>query len=417
MLRTIFASAFLLCLCLSSPVLALDNQDDMSLAEKVASRQNDLAKYQALFDPSLIKPLSPNEMRAVITAGVNWLKNSQEPNGHFRYEYDPFSGTYGNDDNIVRQAGALYQLGEIIRRDKNNLYQLDETITRAVPYFQALTKPGTYGDKKFRCISDSIESPVCKVGATGLVVTGLIGFIEARPQESPRYLPLIDDYMTYILAMKKENAGFRNVFHTGTGIPDDTESSYGNGEALLALVRYGRYKGFPSQIRKEIDNALTYTRLKHSSDAALYLWAMAALKDMYQINPAKEYFDYAKADTDARMEPFPQKRTSGYNYCSYIEGVVSAYPILQKHLSSETLMKYKEEIDFWLAKSALLQMKPADLIASDLTGAKFVKAPNSKLALGGFLTAHTQPTQRIDFTQHCISSYVQTLIDINGLTF
>jgi hypothetical protein len=377
-----------------------------------------MEKLKALSDPSLIKPLSPAEMRVAIKASLNWIENSQEENGHFRYEYAPYEGKYSNDDNIVRQAGMLYQLGEIVRRDTNNIYRMDNVITRAIHYLRGFTKSASYRDIPFRCITDPFDGTNCKVGATSLAVIGIMSFVEARPSERSTYAPLIEEYMAYIRAMRKDNAGFRNIFYPNTGLADENESSYGNGEALLALVRYGRYKHFPPHIKSEIDAMITYLHLRVPYDAALYLWAMAALKDLHSLEPRKEYFDFARAHTDSRMEPFLKRRHEDNNSCSYFEGVASAYSILRKHLPPDTAQVYREEIDFWLAKSSLLQIKPSDLMTSDLFGpGRFVRAPNPERALGGFLTGHYQPTQRIDFTQHCLSVYVQTLIDIEGLPF
>lgn len=38
-------------------------------------------------------------------------------------------------------------------------------------------------------------------------------------------------------------------------------------------------------------------------------------------------------------------------------------------------------------------------------------------ALGGFLTGENELTQRIDFTQHCVSAYLQKRVDMDGLSF
>ncbi len=61
-------------------------------------------------------PLANDELKTSINAGATWLIHAQEPNGHFRYEYLPYEGTYRVDDNMVRQTGALYALGEVRRR-------------------------------------------------------------------------------------------------------------------------------------------------------------------------------------------------------------------------------------------------------------------------------------------------------------
>jgi len=64
--------------------------------------------------------LSESSINNVITAGVEWFQKAQEENGHFKYEYLPYENEYSNTDNIVRQTGALYLLGEVAIRDFEN---------------------------------------------------------------------------------------------------------------------------------------------------------------------------------------------------------------------------------------------------------------------------------------------------------
>ncbi len=388
-------------------------------SEMQTSRQNHLRTLRLLDDPSLIKSLSSTEIRSVIANAVSWIKNAQEPNGHFCYEYYPYRGVCnGKFDNIVRQAGTLYELGEIIRLDTQNKFALDKVIENAISYLQSLSKPSAYNGKTFSCIVDAHQGGDCKVGATALAVIGVISYVEARPVVKETYAPLIERYMAFVRAMRKKDAGFSNVFDPLKGTTDGKESPYGNGEAFLALVRYAKYTGYTAPATTEIESAYPYiSRL--SPDPALYLWFMAALKDLDSRKPQKAYADLAKTHTDARMAPFDEKqRHNDHNLCSYVEGITSAYPVLRKHLPSETAHPYRKEIDFWLAKSALLQVSSVNLVQSDLLGKEgFKKTPQPDRAIGGFLTGHYDPAQRIDFTQHCVSSYIQTLADIDGLHF
>ena len=63
-------------------------------------------------------PLTDEEIDDIMAAGINWLKRSQEDNGHFLYEYSPLSDAYSQDDLMVRQTGALYILGEVLKKDQ-----------------------------------------------------------------------------------------------------------------------------------------------------------------------------------------------------------------------------------------------------------------------------------------------------------
>ena len=143
---------------------------------------------------------------------------------------------------------------------------------------------------------------------------------------------------------------------------------------------------------------------------------MAAIKDMYDIWPNTEYAEYVKEYTDWRINGFKRYRNTSHNVCAYMEGVVSAYSVLESNVSQQEEDYYMQEIDFWLNKSSKLQIKENDIYRAVYENGKrvFVKLENKEQAIGGFLTGKNELTQRIDFTQHCVSSYLQKLVDIEG---
>ncbi len=125
---------------------------------------------------SIPKPLSDDEMRAVINEGTAWLLASQEQNGHFAYEYEPYEGSYLSGDNIVRQAGAHFALGEVHRRHSSPSDELAEGIERAAAYFAAQTIYVNEDGERFACIASSPRSSKCKLGATALALVGILGY-------------------------------------------------------------------------------------------------------------------------------------------------------------------------------------------------------------------------------------------------
>ena len=360
------------------------------------------------------KILSLVELRTTISAGTDWLVRAQEDNGHFAYEYAPYEGIYLDDDHVVRQAGTLYQLGEFARRDSNGVTRVSDAIESSVEYLDSLSEEGTYKDISFKCITDSVNSSRCQLGATSLAVLGILGYVEGGQGDIFAYEDRIEDYLNYIMAMKKEDAGFIGFFRTNWSSQSEVESSFSNGEALLALVRYYQYKP-RDDVKNMIDETFAYLEAKEF-ETPLYLWIMAALKDMQVLWPDVRYIAYAQEFTNMRRGSLIRAHNTEKNYCATTEGLVSAYGVLENNISESELLLLRKEIDFWNTHNSILQITPVDryrLVKED--GVFSIKMlPDSTQAQGGFLTSGSVMTQRIDYTQHCVSAYIQTLVDIEG---
>ncbi|HDH31434.1 MAG TPA: hypothetical protein ENH26_01525 [Candidatus Wolfebacteria bacterium] len=362
-------------------------------------------------EPSVAKALEGEKIKKIISDAVNWLKQSQESNGHFRYEYSPVSDTYLMGDLTVRQTGALYVLGEILRKDKDNKYNLKNTVENALAYFKKNSETGEFNGYQFNCILRSQGK--CSLGAVSLGLVGALDLIKVYPKLENTYKDTIADYLNFILAMKNPDEGFKWLYYLEEEQPK-TESAFSNGEALLALVRYYKYNP-TKEVKVVIDNAFSYFNTKYSNawDYNFYLWGMSAIKDLYKIEPKKEYFEFTKAYTDWRISSYRDRRDSIGNKCAYIEGVISAYSVLEPNITKKEKDYYLEEINFWLAKSKELQVKDGVITLRFGDKDYDLNLPRPERAQGGFLTGLDKLSQRIDFTQHCLSSYLQKQVDID----
>lgn len=358
-------------------------------------------------------PLTSEEFRTSIEAGAEWLKNAQESSGHFRYEYAPYAGTYASDDNIVRQAGALYALGEITRRDTRDSLALAHTIERAISYFESISKEDVVGGEAISCIANSDTSTKCALGATSLALIGILDYVQENPKEKAAYADHIRAYAEFIRAAQKENGGFRNTHHVGREKQSDAESPFSNGEALLALVRYYQYAPDP-EVKAAIDDAFVYLAEK-PYDTALYLWIMAAQKDMYALWPSNTYVTYTKSFTDWRVADAVH-RAPGKNYCAYAEGLASALSVLKENVPQSEYALLRNELNRTHRANYTLQVTQEDVIRllPTTNGLSLETLESGQRAFGGFLTSDAEPKQRIDYTQHCITGYVQTLVDIDA---
>lgn len=356
-------------------------------------------------------PLTDDALRGIITSGVSWLVAAQEESGHFKYEYVPYEGRYRADDNIVRQAGAFFELGEIARMDDEGTYDLEKSLVRSARYFEDLSVQGSFEGTEFRCVKASGEGS-CKLGATALAAIGLLDLTAAYPAYREEYEVLLNDYRAYILAMKKDGAGFRYYYNPKLKTQRTDESSFSNGEAFFALVRFEERES-DVVLRTTIDETFTYLEKGTGFDSALYLWAMAGLKDLQALRPNPRYVAYADRYTAWRLADNARYRNSTGNRCAYIEGIASAHALLSAQ-TSVTSVRVEAEVDAMLEKTAHLQVKPINRYR--YVGGDLLKLKDESVALGGFLTGSAADglTQRIDFTQHCLSAYAQTLVDIRN---
>ena len=95
---------------------------------------------------------------------------------------------------------------------------------------------------------------------------------------------------------------------------------------------------------------------------------------------------------------------------------MSAYSVMEENLTKEEKEYYLEEIDFWLDHSANLQVDSTDTLHLKYNESitKKARVLEKELSVGGFLTDINEPAQRIDFTQHCLSAFLQKMVDIDG---
>jgi hypothetical protein len=359
-------------------------------------------------------PLTDDEMRVAIRDGVEWLKRAQQSSGRFRYEFSPYADTYSSDDNIVRQTGALYALGEVLAHDTHDPYRVAHTAERAILHFAKISKSGEFAGTEFRCVTVNSASTKCELGATALALIGILRYVEEVPENSSSYRGLIDDYRAFILAMQKENGGFRNTFLIGRTKQSDTESPFSNGEALLALTRLYNYKS-DGVVKDAIEASLAHLT-KEPYDTALYLWIMAAMKEVDAIDVRLQNFSYVRDFTLWRIERGQSTRATNKNFCAYTEGIVSALSVLKDRVPSDVYDRILREAEYGLRKNRALQLTANDATRAfvDTNGLSILTATRSLRAEGGFLTGENERTQRIDYTQHCVSAYLQMLGDVRG---
>ena len=391
----------------------------VSDAEKRSSLIDLIARELHNRNPDILEALNAEQKRLIIADSIGWIKKSQADSGQFRYEYHPYADKYIDDDNIVRQAGTVFSLAMTASRDLDRAHDLKPTITKSIDYLESLSETGEFNGREFRCVIDRELGDSCKLGASALTLVTLMESFKAYPELETEYRQLANDYKEYLLAMRNQGAGFKGYFDPNDGaLQSSRESSFFNGEALLALTLYQQYQP-ESVIEDTLLEVFDYLYTTADRDPGLYLWSMASVNLLDQMYDDPRYLSYAQRYVSERLLTAESKRRRGGNYCAYTEGLASANVLFNRHLSDSVTEMYNVVLQRALSKNAALQISAEDRVRAVIDpndGLVFKVIKNVELAEGGFLTAQDELVERIDFTQHCLSAFVIDVVDVHEVS-
>lgn len=334
-----------------------------------------------------------------IILGAQFLINHQKPEGNFDYEYNFVTGEYTEDDNQVRQAGALWGLTLIYQEQPSQ--ELLSSIEAGLAYFKAHSQTSDAG----RYIVYPGEDKG-KTGTVALLVLSLVDFL--RNEDVPNresYEQDLDEYLNFLLSLRDENGQFHGGYSGETGGPDGNPSPYFDGESLLALIKAAKYAGYEDLATDIEDSAeIMYEvnveeALKEDPDSdttkGFYQWGSMAYYEIYTSNWSEEKYAswtiemaYWMVDVHKVLE---RSSNTGYAY----EGLVSAYELARLTENEAARVKLLYTIDTGL--STLTSWQVTDEDTSD------------PLGIGGIRNRRTGDTLRVDTTQHQMHAAILAL--------
>jgi hypothetical protein len=138
---------------------------------------------------------------------------------------------------------------------------------------------------------------------------------------------------------------------------------------------------------------------------------MAALVERARTTPDPTLSTYGREFTTWRIGTALAFTGRTRNYCAYAEGLASALTLMRGNVEAALWDDLKRELDTRNRNHLALQLTDHDRVRvlSEAGTLAFRELANGARARGGFLTGDSEPTQRIDFTQHCITGYMHTL--------
>jgi UDP-N-acetylmuramoyl-tripeptide--D-alanyl-D-alanine ligase len=349
------------------------------------------------------KELTRDPIVRSLELGTRFMLAHQKPAGNFDYEYDWLEKSYTDDDNEVRQAGALWGLA-LLYQDRPTS-ELGAAVERGLAFFDRHSVRTPSGA---RCVAyPDKASP--GIGTVALVALSYIEYLGAARDLAPERRALhesrLAEYLNQLVASVNADGLWSGNYDPHTCVASGAPSPYSDGEALLTLVKAARYAGHPELrplIVRTADaghrlNVVEALERDPDSDTTkgYYQWSSMSFYELATSGwPDSERFgkillDLADWQIDVH-KTLTRVRNTGYAY----EGIIPAYDWARRKRDARA-DKLACVIDLGLGR--LLSWQVGGPLASSFTRRV---APGERFAIGGVQNEARAPALRIDVTQH-----------------
>lgn len=355
-------------------------------------------------DPYL-RTLSKTDLEESLALGTEFLLNNQKPAGNFNYSYNFKTGALSEDDNQVRQAGALWGLSLLYAHEPSE--ELSAAIEKGLAFYGPNAYPEYPGD------DDG------KSGTLALLCLTLLDYLSA-PEVPNReaHEAQLKVWLASLESIQNEDLLFYGKYEYLTGEGESSSSPYSDGEALLALSKAANH--YDSELYFEKADAALNAMWSVYVDEALaedpdsddtkgfYQWSTMSLNELdhYQSTHDKEtdvYSDKALRLANWMLDVHDVLNRSK-NTAYAFEGLIAAYHLAELHGEKDEMRKLEEAIDNGLKKLTSWQVGHSlqnEFIAQT--------AASDALAQGGVTNADDEADLRIDVTQHQMHAVIMAL--------
>lgn len=386
-----YFSFLILSLCIFSCTTPLSPQENSALSQTESKTKEEKM------------PLTREILNESLQLGSNFLLENQKPEGNFEYEYNFKTKEYIEDDNQVRQAGALW--GVSLLHAENPSEETEEALKKGLAFFRNHSQETNFGGRFIVYPGDSQGS----TGTIALVSLALIEWLKSDEsiENRAQYEADLSEYLSFLRSLRMENGQFFSRFQHKNGSGVGNPSPYFDGEALLALTKAAKYMNDSERIPDIMDSAeAMYTQnvtlaLQKDKDSnttkGFYQWGSMAFYEIFTAKwegsepYAKRTIEmaYWMIDTHKILQ---KTRNTAYAY----EGIISAYELAYLTKDTKAQEYFQNVIETGLQKLTSWQ------VGNSLENS-YLKAnvdTTDQKAIGGIMNSKDEPTLRIDVTQH-----------------
>lgn len=358
--------------------------------------------------------LQRDQLRQSLALASRFLLAHQKPAGNFDYEYDFETKQLSEDDNEVRQAGALWGLTLVHARSPSP--ELAAGIEKGLAFFDGISRRARGGR---RCLAYA-GAAQGGTGTIALVALAYIDYLRARPADMDderfaRHRVRLGEYLKQLEKSVRQDGLFYGQVETKSCAPQGEPSPYADGEALLALTKAAKYLDFselmPTVLRVadagkklNIDAALAEDADSNTTKG-YYQWSSMAFYELATTSGlagARAYGDTVLELADWMIDVHNtlwRLKNTGYAY----EGIVMAYALAAARHDTARVAKLRCVID--VGMSRLVSWQVAGPLASPFAQ----RGQGDPLARGGVMNDARDPALRIDVTQHHAHATLLTL--------
>jgi hypothetical protein len=340
-----------------------------------------------------------------LALGTRYMLVHQRPEGNFDYEYDWRTKEYSEDDNEVRQAGAVWGLALLYQDHPTP--ELGAAVEKGLAFFDARAVETPSGA---RCPGYGAKREL-GIGTVALVALSYIDYLNTPGGSLPAERRALHErrlsaYLKELRAAVNPAGLWFGGYDPATCAPHGEASPYSDGEALLALAKAARYAGHTELVPLVLRSADTGHRLNveqalaASADSdttkAYYQWFTMTLYELATSGwpDTARYGDWILQLADWEIDvhrTLTRQRNTAYAY----EGLIPAYDWARRRNDATRTAKYGCVIDLGLER--LISWQVGGPLATSFTRAV---DPNDRRAVGGVQNEKDEAPLRVDVTQH-----------------
>ena len=353
-------------------------------------------------------PLTREILMQSLEAARAYYLNQQKTDGNFKYLLDLSDGKTSDDDNQVRQAGAIWGLA-CLNRDFFN-EPTRRSILLGFDFFIQNLKTLPTGETVIVYPGEKNLNS----GTVALFCLALTDFLAGQDKyldqyTKDKYRRILFTHLNFLRTMELDDGSWSRAYELSSGIRKPVPSSYYDGETLLAYCKAARLYNRKDLIRR-INFALPrlihrYTVQTWEPDGdqdltkGFYQWGSMAFAEYVEAG----WEPHAKLAADAAMAlawwqiDENQLEAKKANVAYAVEGLVATWRIARMTGRQAEEKRLKSVIDNIMGKLILCQYKgPFMQYNPYLMSLKNV-VPE---AYGGITAAPNSPFVRIDNVQH-----------------
>lgn len=326
-----------------------------------------------------------------VALAIDHMLTAQREDGLFAYDFDFVRNGATGENNIVRQAGATFALGEYYADSRDP--DLREPLRRALTALSLLSIE--YG--RGRLVSRNGKLNGVKGGATALTLLAELYYY--RTSGDGRFEQARDGWLHGLLSLHQPGKGFRR------GPLSEKESHYYNGEIWLALAFHARTFADPdvAAVLPQVDDYMmaAYGAAPH---IGFFHWGATAAAKRYATTRDPRFAEFATAQARHYIDEMRPQVKPYANTCYALEGLIPALTLVPP--DDELQPRLRARIEAEMTKIRGFQILPGQT-GLDLGEGITLTSPALNRFAGAFVAGRKRPSTRIDFTQHCVSAFLR----------